>query len=165
MTNELSRRDLIRLSAAALSLAALPARSQSSDLWDLTLLQAAAAIRSGEISAENFAKVLIARNIEFASLNALISSDFDALLRTARTADRQLANGENIGPLHGVPLVLKDNIATSSLPTTSGTGALKNFQPRQDATVTQTLFDAGALLLGVSEDEPADGLGIRGSGR
>src|SRR4029078_5376111 len=55
--------------------------------------------------------------------------------------------GKSRGPLHGVPLVIKDNINARGLPTTAGTPALANFRPAQDAPVLKRLLDAGAIVL------------------
>jgi mandelamide amidase len=111
-------------------------------------LQAAAAIRSGEVSAESYAAALITQSEDWAGLNAFISQDHANLLEAARAADKQRASGAQFGQLHGVPLVFKDNIATVDLPTTAGTGALRNYMAKENARVAQALFDAGALLFG-----------------
>jgi len=121
---------------------------QFGDYTGMTASEAANAIRKGVFSAETFVEQLIAQDHEWAALNAFISRDHDTLREAAHAADKVRASGAALGPLHGVPLVFKDNIATQAMPTTAGTSALRNYQPKQNAVVAQKLFDAGALLFG-----------------
>jgi Asp-tRNA(Asn)/Glu-tRNA(Gln) amidotransferase A subunit family amidase len=118
------------------------------DYSRLTASEAALAIRKGGISAEHYVEGLIEQDRKWATLNAFISRDHDALREAARAADKLRASGAALGPLHGVPLVFKDNIATAALPTTAGTAALRNYRPAENAVVAQKLFDSGALLFG-----------------
>ena len=124
------------------------AQTADADVVELTAAQAAAAIRSGDLSAEAYAERLIAQGEAWRHLNAFISEDPSALLAAANAADGRQRAGEPLGPLHGVPLVLKDNIDTLDLPTTGGTAALRTHRPSRNAPVAQALFDAGALLFG-----------------
>ena len=81
-------------------------------------------------------------------LNSLISVSQSAL-EEARRLDRELAEtGRLTGPLHGVPIVVKDQIETAGLPTTFGSIASGDYQPTQDATAIARLRDAGAIILG-----------------
>ncbi len=80
-------------------------------------------------------------------LNALITVNSKARA-TARERDRQRAAGQLKGPLHGIPVVIKDNINTADMPTTGGCIALKNLQPPADAFVVMKLREAGAIILG-----------------
>jgi amidase len=66
----------------------------------------------------------------------------------ARALDRERKAGELRGPLHGIPILLKDNIGTADTPTTAGSQALEGVIPEHDAVVTQRLRDAGAVILG-----------------
>ena len=111
------------------------------DLIELTILEAVAALRSGRISAREYAEALIGRCEAQAGLNALVSHDWDALMAAAEEADA----GRTLG---GIPLVFKDNINTAALPTGAATGALKNFVAPGNAPVAAALFNAGALLGG-----------------
>lgn len=115
--------------------------------WGVTAL--AAAIRAKKISAVEYALLMQSHAQKHAGLHAFISQDFDKLRDEALQADRRLSRDPgSCGPLHGVPVALKDNIDTVDLPTSGGTPALKNNVPPKNAPVWQKLADAGALLAG-----------------
>ena len=135
------------LSAATLCATCANAVS-ASDLSQLTAHQAAAKIRSGEISSTELTQALIGSAKQQAYLNAFITLDEQAAMNAARIADDARAAGNEIGPLHGVPLVVKDNIHVAGLPNTAGTPALKNFIPATNAPVIDRLAAAGAIILG-----------------
>lgn len=126
-----------------------PATTESSDLAGLTVTEAAARIRSGSLTSERLVQALLAR-IEAldGSLHAFITIDASAALEAARRADEERAAGRMAGPLHGVPLVIKDNIHVAGLPSTAGTPALADFVPATSAPVAQRLERAGAIVLG-----------------
>lgn len=115
---------------------------------ELGAAEAAAAIRAGDISAQSLVDALLDRCTRAASLNAFISLDPDAVRAAARSADQQRQRGERLGPLHGVPIALKDNFDTADFTTTAGTPALAAHRPTRNAAVVQRLLDAGALILG-----------------
>ena len=117
-------------------------------LAELGVGDAAAAIRAGEITAEALAEALLARCAAAASLNAFISLDPDTVRAAARRADTQRQRGERLGPLHGVPLAIKDNLDSADAPTTGGSAGLARNRPKRNAPVLQQLLDAGAILLG-----------------
>lgn len=118
------------------------------ELEDLTAAGAAESIRRGEISAEHYAARLLERGAAAASLNAFIAQEPERVLAAARRADERRRAGFALGPLHGVPLALKDNLDTAELPTTAGTPGLRNNRPRSNCTVVQRLVEAGAIVLG-----------------
>src|SRR5262245_57521876 len=104
-------------------------------VFDLAVSVAAEAIRTGDLSAEALADALLARCEAAARLNAFISLDPDRLRAAARHADQLRSRGETLRPLHGVPLVIKDNIDTADFPTTAGTPSLAAHRPRRNAAV------------------------------
>jgi mandelamide amidase len=115
----------------------------------LTITEAAAAMRRGEMSAASYAEGLLAQAAKAAKLNAFIHLDAEQVRAAARAADtRRAASGGALGPLHGVPLALKDNLDTLEMPTTGGTPGLKGHRPKRNAPVVQKLFDAGAIAFG-----------------
>jgi amidase len=79
-------------------------------------------------------------------LNAVIAINPDAL-KLADERDRERAQGKIRGPLHGIPVALKDNIHTTDMPTTGGALAFEGFVPPYEATLTKNLRDAGAIII------------------
>ncbi len=117
-------------------------------LFELGVGEAAAAIRTGALTAEALAQALLDRCATAAPLNAFISLDPDGLRAAARRADQRRQRGDQMGALHGVPLALKDNIDTTDFPTTAGTPGLAANRPVRDAPIVRRLLSAGALILG-----------------
>lgn len=81
-------------------------------------------------------------------LNAVVTLAAESALAEARKADEALARGELFGPLHGVPMTIKDNLDTAGVISTGGTKGRAAFVPREDAVVVARLRAAGAILLG-----------------
>jgi amidase len=81
-------------------------------------------------------------------LNAVVQLSADTARIQARQADAALAHGNVIGPLHGVPMTIKDSLDTAGVISTGGTKGRAAFVPSQDATVVSRLRAAGAILLG-----------------
>jgi amidase len=79
-------------------------------------------------------------------LNAVITVNKDAL-KEAEERDAERAAGRIRGPLHGIPVALKDNIHTTNMPTTGGALAFAGFTPSYEATITKNLRDAGAVII------------------
>jgi indoleacetamide hydrolase len=129
--------------SAAASLPTVPA-----DLTELSAVDAAALIRSGELRSEDLTRALIAKAKAGSSLNAFITLDEKGALAAAQAADATVKAGKATGALHGVPLAIKDNIHVAGLPNTAGAPPLKNFVPAANAPVAQKLLDAGAIVLG-----------------
>jgi len=80
------------------------------------------------------------------SLNSIIQINPD-IIQTAKKLDKELHSGKSRGPLHGIPIVLKDNIDTKDMFTTAGSKALAGSIPPDDAWITKRLRNAGALIL------------------
>ena len=119
---------------------------------DLTFISAtalASAIRQKTVSAQEAVQAYLNR-IEAVNptLNAVVQLRAEAALAEAQTADAALARGASLGPLHGVPMTIKDSIDTAGVITTGGTQGRQTFVPDQDATVVARLRQAGAILLG-----------------
>ena len=118
------------------------------DLVDLTLTQAREALTRKDFSSVEYTRALLARTTQARSLNAYISHDSQALLAASAQADAQGISTSLEMPLGGVPIALKDNINTRTLPTSGGTRALLGRVPPADAPAAQALWSAGALLAG-----------------
>ena len=151
MGMELTRRELLALgafAAAGQSTGAAAAQSEL-DLTRLTASEVAACIRDGKISALEIVNACLAR-IEQVNprLNAVVSSRADDARRDADNADALMARGARVGPLHGVPMTIKDSFDTAGLRSTYGTIGRASFVPAADAVVVARLKAAGAILLG-----------------
>ena len=81
-------------------------------------------------------------------INAFITVTPERALADARRAEREIARGVRRGPLHGVPIAIKDNITTRGIRTTCGSRILRDWIPQADATVVRRLTEAGCVLLG-----------------
>ena len=105
-------------------------------------------IRAGELASEDLTALYLDRIERFnPALNAVVALANDARQR-ARDADQAVAQGRALGPLHGVPMTIKDCFDTAGTVSTWGTLGRKDFVPDADATVVQRLKAAGAILLG-----------------
>ncbi len=115
---------------------------------ELSATAAVAAMRAGEMSALAYAEALLARCAAGAALNAFITLDPAAVRAAARAADTHRAAGGELGPLHGLPIPVKDSVNTAGIVTTVGTRALRGWIPARDATTVARLKAAGAIVLG-----------------
>lgn len=88
------------------------------------------------------------------TLNAIVTLDAESARQRANEADAALARGENWGPLHGVPVTIKDLFETAGLRTTAGFRPLAGYVPQRDATVVARLRAAGAIILGKTNLPP-----------
>ncbi|NBS57172.1 MAG: indoleacetamide hydrolase [Betaproteobacteria bacterium] len=123
------------------------ARGQG-DPAELTAVEAAAQIRAGTLTSEALVSALAVRIERGGQFNAFISFDRDAALAKARDLDRLAQKKQFKGPLHGVPIVVKDNIHVAGFANTAGTPALKGFRPSANAPVIEALVNAGAIIIG-----------------
>ncbi|MDR5781144.1 amidase [Caballeronia sp. LZ065] len=124
-------------------------RPADADLPFLSIVELARHIASREISSAEVTALMLDRIAALdPSLNAFITVVADAALTRAKSLDALLASGVRVGPLHGVPIAVKDNIATAGIRTTGASKIFADWIPEQDATVVQRLHDAGAVLLG-----------------
>jgi amidase len=109
----------------------------------------AQAIRAKEISSAEVVQAYLQR-IEAVNprLNAVVQLCAETAQAEAQAADAALARGQIMGPLHGVPMTIKDSLDTAGVITTGGTMGRATYVPAQDATVVARLRQAGAILLG-----------------
>ncbi len=115
----------------------------------MTILEAAAQLRAKATTSRQLTENCLAR-IELLNprLNAFLTVTADHALAQAHQADRELAAGHSRGPLHGIPIALKDVFETKGIRTTLGSLLFKDHIPTTDAAVTEKLSAAGAVLLG-----------------
>ena len=115
----------------------------------LDLSTIARLIREQMLSAEQVTQAQL-RRIERldTKLHAYACVTSELALTQARAADQRQAQGQALGPLHGVPIAVKDLCWTAGIPTAAGMQIYKDFVPDQDATVVKRLREAGAVLLG-----------------
>ena len=119
------------------------------ELWELGAAEAAAKIRTGEITSEALVRACLDRRVaRDDAVGAWIWIDAEMALAQAREADRVLARGDGTGPLHGVPVGIKDIIQTADMPTQDGYEGHKDRWTGQDAFCVSQLRDAGAVILG-----------------
>src|SRR5437899_3580864 len=114
----------------------------------LSVTDAAQLIRDGRVTSVELTQAYIARAEANPGLNAYVTLDRSGAMAAAQRADADLETIKRLGPLHGVPLVVKDNTHVAGLPNTAGTPALRGFVPKQNAPTVQKLVDAGAVILG-----------------
>jgi len=142
------------LSAAVLFLAALcfcpGARAMELKVEDATIADLQAAFAKGTLTAEKLTEIYLARIAAYdktgPAINAVITLNPNALAE-AKALDAERAAGKIRGPLHGIPIVLKDNYNTFDLPTTAGSQMLEGSIPPADAFMVKQLRDAGVIIL------------------
>jgi aspartyl-tRNA(Asn)/glutamyl-tRNA(Gln) amidotransferase subunit A len=106
-------------------------------------------LRKKQLSPLDLTKGCLARIERLnSSLNAFITLTADSALAAARAAESEIAEGKWRGPLHGIPLALKDLIDVAGIPTTAASAVFQNRIPHEDSEVVRRLKGAGAVLLG-----------------
>ena len=119
------------------------------ELEKLTIAQASQGIGSGKVSPVALTRLVLARIDRLNPfLNAYAAVMKEQALAAAETAEREIAAGGRRGPLHGIPISIKDNIAVEGVPATAGSRTLADWIPGRDATVVGRLKAAGAVILG-----------------
>ena len=122
-----------------------------SDLLSSSAVELAAAIRGGTISAVEVLELHLERIREVnPRLNAVVTLCTERARGQAEAADRALADGRAVGPLHGVPFVVKDTLAVAGVRSTAGSLLLASHVPARTAPAVERLERAGAVLLGKS---------------
>ena len=114
-----------------------------------TALELARAIREGKVTSPERVQAAKAR-IEAVDgdIHAMTALDWDAAMRRAEEIQARIDKGEDVGPLAGVPMAIKDNICMRGLPAACGSKMLLDFDPPYDATAVGKLLDAGAVIVG-----------------
>ena len=117
------------------------------DVVEATIPEIQEALASGRTTSRELVQQYLARIAAYDNrLNALISVNRRAL-REAEALDAERAAGRVRGPLHGVPIAVKDNIQTTDMPTTGGALAFEGYVPPYEATLVRSLREAGAIIL------------------
>ncbi|MCH7605735.1 MAG: Asp-tRNA(Asn)/Glu-tRNA(Gln) amidotransferase GatCAB subunit A [Chloroflexi bacterium] len=119
------------------------------DLLKLTIAELAPKIRAGEVSPVELTEAALSRADSLQpTLNSFITILHDQARDQAKEQEAALARGEYRGPLQGIPIGIKDNIATAGIRTTVGSKVLSDNVPDEDAEVVRRCKDAGAIILG-----------------
>ena len=159
MDSKMGRRDFLGTVALAGAVAAtarssfvVSAQAATAAGGDITLKSAselALAIRSKQLSSKAIVEAHLARIAEVnPKLNAIVQLTADTARKEADEADAALARGDIKGPLHGVPMTIKDTLETTGVICTGGTKGRANYVPKADATAVARLRAAGAIFLG-----------------
>jgi amidase len=157
----LRRRDLFRLAgslAAAVPavMSALPARAvtprstdKTTDIIYMSAARLAELLRAREVSAVEAVEAFIERQLAINDrLNAVVMNSYARARAEAKAADARAVRGDFAGPLHGVPMTIKDSLDTEGVITTGATYGRQQYVPEKDATVVARVRQAGAILLG-----------------
>jgi len=152
-----TRRDLLKASAAATLLMLLRTSAPRSaaaadfDVTEKSINELQAAMTAGQVSSVDlvhaYLKRIAAYDQQGPALNAVLYLNPNAV-QMATELDNERAAGRTRGPLHGIPVLLKDNFDTSDMPTTGASVVLRGAQPAYDAFQVRKLREAGAVLLG-----------------
>lgn len=109
----------------------------------------AAMLRTGKIGSVELLEHFLTRVKRFnPTLNAVIATDTDGAMAEAETADEARANGDFRGPLHGLPITIKDALAVPGMPCTSGAPEFADYHPKEPAVAVARLAEAGAIIFG-----------------
>jgi len=120
------------------------------NIEEITIAAIHKAYANGSYNSQDLVRAYIAAIEKFDdTINAITIINPDAL-ETARILDDEFQKTNELRPLHGIPIIVKDNINTIGLPTTAGALALQNFIPEEDAFVIKKLKKAGAIILAKS---------------
>lgn len=119
------------------------------DVTTLSLTEAAARVHAGQVTSVELTQACLDRIRRLdPDINSFITLTAESALEQARAADIELCAGKSRGPVHGIPIALKDLIDVAGVKTTAASALFADNIPRQDAEVTRRLRAAGAVLLG-----------------
>ena len=126
---------------------AVAANAAEFTVVEATIPEMQAALKSGRVTSRDLVQQYLIRIALYEDrLNAVMAVNPNAL-KEADQLDRERKAGKVRGPLHGIPIALKDNIHTTNMPTTGGALAFEGLIPPYEATVTKNLRDAGAIII------------------
>jgi aspartyl-tRNA(Asn)/glutamyl-tRNA(Gln) amidotransferase subunit A len=149
MDSSVSRRNFLTTGIATAAWAFTPAFGETQDLTALTLRKASELLRSRAASPVDLTQACLKRIEKYnPAVNAFITVTGESALATAREMEAEQRRGKWRGPLHGIPIALKDNIDTAGTRTTGASELFKDRVPGQDAEVVRRLKNAGAVILG-----------------
>jgi len=120
----------------------------TNNLWQLSATETACQIKDGSISCEAVMIAHLKRLDQTNILNAVTTRFDDDALQAARNADKVLANGQDVGPLHGVPITIKENVDQIGQATSHGVLDFKDNHSTEDSPLVKNLLGAGAIPLG-----------------
>lgn len=131
-------------------------------LWQLGVAEAAAAYRSGDTTPGELLEAVLRRVADVNSaINAVVTLDAEGARAAARASDARYQNRQPLGPLDGVVITVKDNIAVANLPCAWGTEIFRDYVPTRDETPVARLRAGGAIILGkTAVSEFSNGRGI-----
>ncbi len=134
------------------------------ELCTKTLSDVASVIEKKEISPVELTRAMLDRISAIDSqFHSYLTVTSEVALRQAQAAEKDIVNGQYLGPLHGVPIAVKDLIYTKGIRTTCGSKVLVDWIPEYNATVMEKLYSAGAVLLGKLTMTEFAGLGYHAS--
>ncbi|MGB1841019.1 MAG: amidase family protein [Longimicrobiales bacterium] len=146
----MSRESTLRRARLVLPLllaACTPAATEPFDVAEATILEMQEAMEEGRVTSRDLVEAHLLRIAMYEDqVNAVITVNKNALAEADRL-DQERAEGRVRGPLHGIPVALKDNVHTTDIRTTGGAVAFENLIPPYDATLTTNLREAGAIIL------------------
>jgi amidase len=146
-----TRRHLLAALAAAPFVSRIPRARGASDFAPNfgSATDAARAIRTGAISSRELTAHVFERIRKYnARVNAFVTLVEDQAMARARAADEALAQGKPGGPLHGVPILMKDDKQTAGIHSTCGAKMYENNVPKENAPAVEKLLEAGAIIVG-----------------
>lgn len=120
-----------------------------SELYKMTIQEAVANIKNKEISCYELVKSVEDRiKKNDSKISAYLATTFVQAVAEAKKIDKKISKGEQVGPLSGIPVAIKDSILTKGIKTTCASKILENFTPTEDATIVKKLKAAGVIIIG-----------------